>query len=132
MKNIKRDLDDSLRPEYRRSDFGEMVRGKHATTQVEFTELVRLLIACIGEDESLTISYHSTGNQVTTRKRGDWTYEFDPACQVTLRFWLNDFENLDEAAAIPPRVIASRERLDLKDLLLQHVRNLKARVNELE
>ena len=127
MKNIKRDLDDSLRPEYRRSDFGEMVRGKYATTQVEFTELVRLLIACIGEDENLTISYHPTGNQVTTRKRGDWTYEFDHACQVTLRFWLNDLENLNEAVAIPAPVIASRERLELKDLLLQHVRNLKTR-----
>jgi len=130
MKNIKRDLDDPLRPEYRRSDFGEMARGKHATAQVELTELVRLLIACIGEDENLTISYYSTGNHVTTRKRGDWTYEFDNASQVTLRFWLNDFENLDEAVAIPPRVIAPRERL--KDLLLQHVRILKTRVREFE
>lgn len=129
MKNIKRDLDDSLRPEYRRSDFGEMVRGKHATTQVE---LVRLLVACIGEDENLTISYHSTGDHVTTRKRGDWTYEFDDASRVTLRFWLNSFENLDEAVAIPARFISSRETLDLKDLLLQHVRNLKTRVNELK
>jgi hypothetical protein len=77
---MKRPIDyDSLRPEYRRSDFGEMVRGKHDTAPVALTELVRLLIACIGEDENLTISYHAMGNPVTTRKRGDWTYEFDHA-----------------------------------------------------
>ncbi len=52
MKNIRQDFDESLRREYRRSDFGEMVRGKFATTQLEFSELVRLLLACIGEDRT--------------------------------------------------------------------------------
>ena len=34
MKNIRQDLDDALRPEYKRSDFGEMVTGKYSATQV--------------------------------------------------------------------------------------------------
>jgi len=40
MKNIKADLEDSLRPEYKRSDFGEIIRGKYAATQVDFAELI--------------------------------------------------------------------------------------------
>ena len=83
MKNIKRDSDNSLRPEYRRSDFGEFVRGKYATTQVEFAELVRLLIACIGEDEGLEFTHHSIGNTRAGHKFGDWTYEIDNANKIT-------------------------------------------------
>src|SRR5690348_1851588 len=108
MKNIKQDVDDSLRPEYRRSDFGEIVRGKHTTAHVEFTELVRVLLVCIGEDENLTITCHSPGNHVAAHKSGDWTYEFDNANRVTLRFWLDEFESLEEPVTIPSRVITSR------------------------
>lgn len=38
-------MPDELRSEYKRSDFREFVRGKYATAQVEFVELVSLLIA---------------------------------------------------------------------------------------
>ena len=84
MKNIKHDRGDSLRREYRRSDFGEMIQGKYATTQIEFAELVRLLLACIGEDEGLKFSAES---QLGGHKAGDWTYEIDSANQITLRYW---------------------------------------------
>ena len=74
MKNVRQDFDDSLRPEYRRSDFGEMVQGKYATTQLEFAEFVRLLFACIGEDEGFRefIANRSTQNiNVVWRKWKD-------------------------------------------------------------
>jgi hypothetical protein len=48
MKNIRQDIGDSLRPEYKRSDFGDMVQGIYATTELQFAEIVRLLVACIG------------------------------------------------------------------------------------
>ncbi|HEX5873210.1 MAG TPA: hypothetical protein VFY60_01095 [Pyrinomonadaceae bacterium] len=62
MKNIREKLDDSLRPEYTRSDFGEMIQGKYATTQLDFAELAGLLLTCIAEDEGLTFTRHSAGN----------------------------------------------------------------------
>jgi hypothetical protein len=39
MKNIEVDPEDTLRPEYKRSVFGELIRGKYATTQVDFHHL---------------------------------------------------------------------------------------------
>ena len=48
MKNIDADSEDSIRPEYKRSDFGELIRGKYATTQVDFHQLAGALLACIG------------------------------------------------------------------------------------
>jgi hypothetical protein len=131
MKNIKQDLGDSLRPEYRRSDFGEMIRGKYARTQVQFAELVRLLLACIGEEEGMTFIHHSPGNQLDDRKRGDWTYEFDNANQITLRYWLSEFNSLEEPLSNPPSVITNDAGSDLQNLLVQHVRGLKARVHAL-
>ena len=59
MKNIKSELNDWMRPEYKRSDFGELVRGKYAATQVDFAELTALLLACIGEDEGIKFIHHS-------------------------------------------------------------------------
>ena len=131
MKNIRHDVDDSLRPEYTRADFGELVQGKHATTQVEFAELVRLLITCIGEDEGLKFRHHSIGNYLSDHKPGDWTYEIDNANQITLRYWLNEFKTLEEPISNPYRIITPQERSDLQNLLLKHVHILKTRVGAL-
>lgn len=128
MKNVKQDVGDSLRPEYKRSDFGEMVRGKYAQTQVQFAELVRMLLACIGEDEGLTFTHHSSGNQLAGHKSGDWTYEFDNANQITLRYWLSEFNSLEESLSNPPCVITNDAGTELHNLLVDHVRALKTRV----
>ena len=45
MKNIKSEPEDTLRPEYKRSDFSEMIRGKYATSQVDFHQLTAALLA---------------------------------------------------------------------------------------
>ena len=131
MKNIKQDFDDSMRSEYRRSDFGEMVEGKHATTQLEFAEFVRLLLACIGEDEGVAFIPHSSGNYLAAHKAGDWTYEIDNANQITLRYWLSEFGNIEEPISNPPCVSTPQERLDLQNLVEKHVRSLKARLSAL-
>ncbi len=131
MKNIRQDLDESLRPEYRRSDFGEMVRGKFATTPLELSELVCLLLTCIGEDVGLKFNHHSPGNLLVDHKRGDWTYELDNANQITLRYWLNEFGSIEERISNPPCVITPQERSDLQNLLLYHVQSLKNRVDAL-
>lgn len=131
MKNIKQHVGDSMRPEYRRADFGEMVRGKYAQTQVEFAELVHLLLACIGEEEGMTFIHHPTGNQLADHKRGDWTYEFDSANQITLRYWLSNLNSLAEPIANPPSVTTNETRSELQSLLINHVRTLKARVTAL-
>jgi hypothetical protein len=128
MKNIRQDSEDSLRPEYRRSDFAEMVKGKYARTQLEFADLVRLLIACVGEDEGLKISHHSIGNTRAAHSCGDWSYEIDNANQITLRYWLNEFRSLEETLSNPAVVTTVQERSGLQDLLVQHVRLLKTKV----
>ena len=130
MKNIRQDLDDSMRREYRRSDFGKMVRGKYATTQLELAELVNLLITCIGEDFGLKF-IHSNNNQLANHKRGDWTYELDNDNQITLRYWLNDFGSIEEPISNPPCVTTPQERSDLQSLLLHHVQALKNKVDAL-
>lgn len=130
MKNIRHEVDDSLRPEYSRTDFGKMVRGKYAVTQIEFAELVRLLLACLGEEEGLTFIDHSR-NALAARKLGDWTYEIDNATQITLRYWLNESRSLEEAISTPPLVTTSHERRDLQKLLQAHFENLKTRVSAL-
>jgi hypothetical protein len=128
MKNIKRDVGDSLRREYRRSDFGELVRGKLASTQVQFAELVSLLLTCIGEEVSLHFIHHSPGNQLADHGFGDWTYELDNANQITLRYWLNEFGNIEEPISNPPCITTAQERSDLQRLLLDHVQALKNKV----
>ncbi|HEX3248906.1 MAG TPA: hypothetical protein VHS05_05725 [Pyrinomonadaceae bacterium] len=130
MKNIRQDLNDSMRREYRRSDFGKMVRGKYATTQLELAELVNLLITCIGEDFGLKF-IHSNNNQIANHKRGDWTYELDNDNQITLRYWLNDFGSIEEPISNPPCVTTPQERSDLQSLLLHHVQALKNKVDAL-
>ena len=132
MNNVRQEFADSLRPEYKRSDFGEMVQGKFALTQVEFAELVRLLLTCAGEDEEVNFVHHSIGNQRASHKLGDWTYEIDNANQITLRYWLNEFGSIEEAIVNPPCVTTPEERSDLQKLILTHVRTLKARVDLLK
>jgi hypothetical protein len=119
-----------MRREYRRSDFGKMVRGKYATTQLELAELVNLLITCIGEDFGLKF-IHSNNNQIANHKRGDWTYELDNDNQITLRYWLNDFGSIEEPISNPPCVTTPQERSDLQSLLLHHVQALKNKVDAL-
>lgn len=126
MKNIRQDFDD-LRPEYRRTDFGEIVKGKHAYVHLEVGEFARLLVACIGEDEALSFIHHSAGS-LASRKPGDWTYELDNANQITLRYWVSEFSNISESISNPACVITPEERADLQNLLTRHVRILKARV----
>lgn len=130
MKNIRHDIDD-LRPEYKRSDFGEMVTGKYALIHLELAEFVRLVIACIGEDEGMTFTFHSQGAQ-HAHKAGDWTYEIDPANQITLRYWLTGFHSIEDVIPnAPPCVTTPQERTVLQNLLTEHVRALKARVSAL-
>lgn len=130
MKNIKQNSND-LRPQYKRSDFRELVRGKHARTQIEFAELVRLLISCVGEDEGLKFTHHSIGNHRAGHKRGDWTYEIDNANQITLRYWLNEFRSLEESIQNPTCITNATERSNLQDLLTKHARLLKESVSML-
>ena len=128
MKNIRQDDGNSLRREYRRSDFGEMARGKYANTQLEFSELVRLLLSCIAEDLGLKFNHHSPGNYRADHKRGDWTYELDNANQITLRYWLSEFGSIEEPISNPPCITTHQQRSDLQNLLLDHVQALKNRV----
>jgi len=131
MKNIKPNKEDTLRPEYKRSDFGEIITGKYATTQVDFRQLTEALLTCIGEDEGLKFVHHSSGNYLANHKSGDWTYEIDNANQVILRYWLNEFGNIEEAMSNPPTVMTPKDRTELQDALVQGVMSLKIRVGKL-
>ena len=131
MKNIRYDEDDTLRAEYKRSDFGEMIQGKYALTEIEFAELLRLLIGCIGEDVGLSFVHHSRGNYLAGHRLGDWTYELDNANQITLRYWLGEFSSIDESISNPPCITTFEEKSDLYNLLLNHVQILKAKVDAL-
>jgi hypothetical protein len=130
MKNVRQDFNDSLRPEYRRSDFGEMVEGKYAYSQVEFADLVHLLVTCAGEDESVNLVHYSTGNQFADQDV--WTYEIDNANQITLRYWLSEFRSIEEHLTNPPCVTTPEERSELQKLIQHHLRTLKARVDQLK
>lgn len=128
MKNIEADPEDTLRPEYKRSDFGEIIRGKYATTQVDFHQLTEALLACIGDDEGLKFIHHSTGNHLASHRSGDWTYEIDNGNQITLRYWLNEFRSIEEALSNPPVVMTAKERTDLQQALFKGVSELRAKV----
>jgi len=125
-------MDDSLRPEYKRSDFGELVRGKYATTEVEFAQLVQLLLGCIGEDEGVKLMHHSIGNYLADHKPGEWTYEIDNANQVTLRYWRSGFTSVEEVLSNPTTVMTPKDRAELKTALLEGVLNLKTKVAALK
>jgi hypothetical protein len=128
MKNIEVELEiDELLPEYRRSDFGEFVRG--AVTQVEFAERVALLMACIGEDEGITFRYRSEGNYKDQPDAGDWTYEIGHSDnQITLRYWLGGWDNISEPTSNPPCIFTAEDNNDLINALTTGVRALKAKV----
>jgi hypothetical protein len=132
MKNIRSDVDDSLRPEYKRSDFGELVRGKYAVTEVEFGQLLHSLLACIGEDEGIKFMHHSTGNSMADHKPGDWSYETDNANQVTLRYWLDEFGNIEEAITNPTSVMTPQDRAELLSALAKGVEELRTKVAALK
>ena len=129
-KNIRQDFDE-LRPEYTRAEFSASVKGKHAFAQLELSEFVRLLIVCIGEDEGLKFSNQSCCDSLSPRHAGDWTYEIDSANQITIRYWLDEFSNIDEPISNPPSVITPQERSELQALLTKHVQVLKSRVSAL-
>jgi hypothetical protein len=128
MKNIKPELDDSMRAEYKRSDFGEIVRGKYAATQVDFAELTVLLLTVIGEDDGIKFTHHSIGNYLADHRPGEWTYEIDNANQITLRYWSDSLMNVSEEISNPPCVMTPKERSELQSALLEGVKKLKARV----
>ena len=127
MKNFRQDIDDSLRSEYKRSDFGEMVRGKYSDREVEVAKVVGLLLACVGEDEGLKFIHHLPADR-SRRKSGDWTYEFDAANQITLRYWLSECGSIEERIIPAPSVNTAQERSDFQNVLLDHVRSLKTRI----
>jgi hypothetical protein len=120
MKNIRNNADD-LRSEYKRSDFGEIVQGKHASTPLKFAELVRLLLTCIGEDEGVEFSHHSVGNHQAPQQQRDWTYEIDEANRITLRYWLSEFDTVVEPISNPPVINTPEDRSEIQSLLLNHV-----------
>ena len=123
MKTIRQDVDDSLRPEYKRSDFGEMIQGKHAASPVEFAELVRILLTCIGEDEGLRfIESHGAA-----RNSNDWTYAIDADNQLTLRYTVNETECIEEQISAQCCVTTPEDRAKFQNQLLRHVRALKAK-----
>ena len=128
MKNIEVDPEDTLRPEYKRSDFGEIIRGKYATAQVDFQQLIGVLLACIGEDEGIQFTHHSIGNYLADHRPGEWTYEIDNANQITLRYWLSEFGNIEEVISNPTSVMTPRDRTELQAALLKGVTALKTEV----
>jgi hypothetical protein len=132
MKNIKSELDDWMRAEYKRSDFGEIVRGKYATTQVDFAELTELLLAVIGEDDGIKFTHHSQRNFLADHRSGEWTYEIDNANQITLRYWLSELGNIEAAISNPPTVTTPKDRTELQDALLKGVTSLKTKVAALK
>lgn len=130
MKNIQADPEDTPRPEYKRWDFGEIIRGKYAATQVDFDQLTGALLACIGEDEDVKFMHHSTGNGLANHRSGDWTYEIDNGNQVTLRYWLNEFGSVEEVISNPPVVMTPTERTNLHQALVKGVTDLRVKVAE--
>src|SRR3954451_22510589 len=104
-----------------------MVQGKFAYTQLEFAELVSVLIACVGEDGGLKFVHHSPGNYLAGHS-GAWSYEFDNANQITLRYWIDEFSNIAELISNSPSITTPQERSDLHELILRHVQTLKNKV----
>ena len=128
MKNIDLELDDSLRREYHRSDFGELIRGKFGMTQVDLVDLTSILLACIGENEGIEFKFN---NAVPGHWRhGDWTFSFDDKNEITLSYWIWEFESIEEKISNPPCISTAIERSELHSRLLEGVKALKERVSE--
>ena len=129
MKNINLDSEDSPRAEYKRSDFGKIISGKYAETQVDFDQLTKVLLACLGEDLGVRFKHHSPGNYRANHKCGDWTYETDNANQVTLRYWLSEFGNIEEPISNPTVVVTSNDRTEFQHALFKGVTDLIEKVS---
>jgi hypothetical protein len=129
MKNLRQEFDDSIRPEYKRSDFNDLVRGKLGVTEVEFAELAGLLLSCIGEEEDIKFSISSIGNYLASHTAGEWTYEIDNANQITLRYWLSASNNVSETVSNPPCVLTSQDKAQLQGALLSGVARLKLKTS---
>jgi hypothetical protein len=127
---FKTELDDWGRPEYKRSDLGELVRGKHASTPIEFSELVSLLLVCLGEDKGVRFQPRSVSNYMAHQHAGDWTYEIDNSNQITLRYWLDEHSYLEELVLNPPAITKPTERAELQNLLAKHVLALAEKVSQ--
>lgn len=76
--------------------------------------------------------HHSRGNRLANHKSGDWTYEIDNGNQVTLRYWLREFDSIEEAISNPPSVMTPKDRSELQDALLKGVACLKTKVAALK
>ena len=87
-----------------------------------------MLLTCIGEDEGLKFIHHSIGNYLAQHRPGDWSYEIDNANQITLRYWLNEFESIEEPIKNPPAVANTVDRTDLHEALLKGVMELRAKI----
>ena len=132
MKDIKTDSKDSLRPEYKRSDFGELIRGRYATTQIDFHQLVEVLLSCIGEDLGVRFVPHSIGNRLASHNSGEWTFEVDNGNQITMRYWLSEFASLEETISNPSNVVTPKERSELQEALEKGAMNLITKVSEIK
>src|SRR5258705_3943434 len=132
MKKATSELNDWGRPEYKRSDCDEIVRGKYATTQVDCAELTALLLAVIVEDEGIKFIHQSIGNYLADHRADEWTYEIDNSNQITLRYWLDSRRNLSKEIPNPPSVMTPKERAELQVALLESVKKLKAKVSDKE
>ena len=118
-----------LRPEYKRSDFGELIRGKYATTQIELNQLVEVLLACIGENVGVQFVHHSIRDRLANHINGDWTYEIDNGNQITLRYWMSEFSSLEETISNPSNVMTPKERSELQEVLENGVMSLGKKVS---
>jgi len=90
MKKAKSELNDWLRPEYKRSDFGQLVRGKYAKRVRESTNVIVLdpqVAKVFPNDEAVNnalrgLMKHSRSSarsrskrksKTTEKKRAEWT-----------------------------------------------------------
>lgn len=71
---------------------------------------------------------HSTSNRLADHKSGDWTYEIDNANQVTLRYWVSEFDSIEEAVSKPPSVMTPNDKRELHDALFKGLMDLKTKV----
>lgn len=125
MKKIDPELNDWLRPEYKRSDFGKFVRGKYANRPIEYRDVVTMLLACVGEDEGILFQSHSRRNP---RNRGDWTYEIDRANQIILRYWSDSSHSIEELLGNHGAVTTPNERQELLALVRKGLASLRGRI----
>ena len=125
MKKIDSELNDWLRPEYKRSDFGKFVRGKYANRPIEYRDVVTMLLACVGEDEGILFQSHSRRNP---RKPGDWTYEIARANQIILRYWPDSSHSIEEPLGNHGPVTTPNERQELLAVVRKGLTSLRGKI----